>query len=197
MFTGIIEEVGTVSKITKSQSNLLITIKCSFIQDLVLNQSIAHNGICLSIYEITNSEYTVCAIKETLEKTNLKHIQKGDIINLERCLLVGSRFDGHIVQGHIDCRMLCVTKKDMNGSWWLTFEYDKQYNKYLIPKGSIAINGISLTIANIDIKNNLLSVAIIPYTFNKTNLNTIKVLDYVNVEFDIIAKQIAQMQTLT
>ena len=197
MFTGIIEQLGKIENLKFDKSNMLITIKCDFIKDLKINQSISHNGVCLSVQELTDYNYTVCAVKETLEKTNLKHLKRGDEINLERCLLVGSRIDGHIVQGHVDGAIECVKKEDLNGSWKLTFTHRQKNNKFIITKGSIALNGISLTISNIQPAKNLFSVDIIPYTYKNTNINNVIETSLVNVEYDMFAKQIANLKHLT
>ena len=197
MFTGIIEQVGEVENLKFDKSNLLITIKCDFINDLKINQSISHNGVCLSVEDLTNYNYTVCAVKETLEKTNLKLLQIGDPINLERCLLVGDRIDGHIVQGHVDGTVRCVKKEDLNGSWKLTFKNDQEHNKYIITKGSIALDGISLTISDTQPDKNIFSVDIIPYTYKNTIINTVVQSSLVNVEYDIFAKQIANLKYLS
>tara|TARA_B100001741_G_scaffold265985_1_gene231581 strand:- start:202 stop:789 length:588 start_codon:yes stop_codon:yes gene_type:complete len=193
MFTGIIEDIGQIEKITKEQSNLILTISSKLVSELQINQSIAHNGVCLSVNNTSHSTYTVCVIQETLKATNISNLKKGDFINLERCLLANGRIDGHIVQGHVDCAVKCIDILDTEGSWIFTFECPQEKNKYLIPKGSIAINGVSLTIANINDSNKTFSVAIIPYTFKHTNFKNLKVLDLVNIEFDIIAKQIERL----
>ena len=197
MFTGIIEQVGEVENLKFDKSNMLITIKCDFIDDLKINQSISHNGACLSVYEIADFNYTVCAVKETLEKTNLKYLKIGDKINLERCLLVGARIDGHIVQGHVDGTVKCVKKQDLNGSWKLTLEHNPEQKKYIVTKGSIALNGISLTISDTQPTKNLFSVDIIPYTYENTNINNVIETSIVNVEYDLFAKQIANWKHLT
>ena len=194
MFTGIIEELGEVKKIRKEGLNLLITIQSDFANELKINQSIGHDGICLSVLNKNENEYTVCAIKETIEKTNIKSIEVGAFMNLERSLILGDRLDGHIVQGHVDCAVKCIDIIELDGSWKFTFECPQAYKQYLIPKGSIAVNGVSLTIADIDDTKNTFSVAIIPYTFQKTNFKYLKKIKYANVEFDLITKQIARMQ---
>ena len=196
MFTGIIEGIGKVEKIKKAKSNLLITISSPFTDTLDINQSVCHNGICMSINQVTKHDYTVCAIQETLQKTNLKNLGVGDWINLERCVMVGDRFDGHIVQGHVDCTAQCVDIKNQNGSWEIIFNYPKKYMDYLVPKGSICINGVSLTISDVDDINTCFSVCIIPYTFETTNFQKIMASDIVNIEFDIVAKQIARLNQL-
>tara|TARA_B100001250_G_scaffold403330_1_gene417707 strand:+ start:336 stop:944 length:609 start_codon:yes stop_codon:yes gene_type:complete len=197
MFTGIIEGIGKVEKIKKEKSNLLITINSPFTDPLEINQSICHNGICLSVNQVRKNDYTVCAIQETLQKTNLKNIAEGDWVNLERCVMVGDRWDGHIVQGHIDCTAKCMDIKNQDGSWEFIFKYPKKHMHYLVSKGSVCINGASLTITNIDDINTLFSVCIIPYTFEKTNFQKITPTDIVNVEFDIVAKQIARLNQVS
>tara|TARA_B100000902_G_scaffold372347_1_gene399290 strand:+ start:815 stop:1411 length:597 start_codon:yes stop_codon:yes gene_type:complete len=197
MFTGIIEQLGKVENLKLDKSNMLITIKCDFTNDLKINQSISHNGVCLSVHEIADcNNYTVCAVKETLEKTNLKYLKIGDKINLERCLLVGDRIDGHIVQGHVDGTVKCITKQDLNGSWKLTLKNNPEHNKYIITKGSIALNGISLTISDTQPAKNLFSIDVIPYTYENTNINTVIETSLVNVEYDLFAKQIANLKHL-
>ncbi|MBJ04469.1 MAG: riboflavin synthase [Flavobacteriales bacterium] len=196
MFTGIIEDVGKVKKIQKDQTNILITINCSFTNELQVNQSIAHNGICLSVKSVKRQTYTVCAIKETINKSNIKDLKINDSINLERCMAIGSRMDGHIVQGHVDCTAVCLDIKNFSGSWLFTFKYPQIYQKYLIEKGSISVNGVSLTIAKIKDKSNTFSVAIIPYTFKNTNFHELEIGSKVNLEFDIVSKQINRLINL-
>ena len=190
MFTGIIEEVGIVKNIIQEKGNMFLTIISPFSNQLKVNQSISHNGICLSVGHFNDSEHTLCAIEETIKKTNLRSLQTGDLINLERCLIVGDRLDGHFVQGHIDCTMKCIYSAETNGSWIFKFKCQENNMKYLCPKGSIAINGVSLTISNINDRENTFEVAIIPYTFNHTNFKKIKLNSSVNVEFDMMSKQL-------
>ncbi|APD07234.1 riboflavin synthase [Flavobacteriaceae bacterium UJ101] len=190
MFTGIIEDLGKVTHLAKDQDNLHITVQSSFTEEIKIDQSIAHNGVCLTVIDIKNDEYTVTAIKETLEKTNLNSLKTGDEINLERCLKVGGRLDGHMVQGHVDQTATCVKIEDANGSTFFTFEYVPQGNT-TVEKGSVCVNGISLTVINST--QNQFSVAIIPYTIEHTNLKHIKVGDLVNIEFDILGKYIAKL----
>lgn len=197
MFTGIIEGVGQVIGTYWEKTNLVIKMKCDFTNELQMNQSVAHNGICLSIKEIYSDNYEVCAIKESLQTTNLKLLNVGDLINLERCLKVGERIDGHIVQGHVDCSLPYIKKEEVGGSWVFTFKYPKKYDQYLVPKGSICINGISLTLSDIDPSKNEFSVSIIPYTFQNTNIRLLKKSDLVNIEFDCITKQIARLHHLS
>ena len=192
MFTGIIEELGTVKKVEKDKGNIHLTIDTSFTPELKIDQSIAHNGVCLTVISITNNEYTVIAIKETLEKTNLGNLIPGDKINLERCMKIGGRLDGHIVQGHVDTTAICNKIETIEGSWIFSFEYAKKsISEMTVEKGSITVNGTSLTVVNS--KDTFFSVAIIPYTFDSTNFHTVKKGTVVNVEFDVIGKYISRM----
>ncbi len=191
MFTGIIESVGFVKNLQQEKENLHITIESNFTHELKIDQSIAHNGVCLTIVNIKGKEYTVTAIKETLDKSNLKYIAIGDEINLERAMILGARLDGHIVQGHVDQTAVCTNIIEENGSWVFSFEYDNAYNNITIEKGSITINGVSLTVVNS--KKNSFSVAIIPYTYEFTNFHTFKKGTVVNVEFDVIGKYVARL----
>ena len=193
MFTGIIEEIGIVKHIEQEKGNMILTIKSSFSHELNINQSLSHNGICLSVSSFNKSQYTICAIEETITKTNLNSIQPGHLVNLERCLLIGDRLDGHFVQGHIDCTMKCNQIRETNGSWLFQFQCQDKHMKYLCPKGSIAINGISLTISQINDQEKTFQVAVIPYTFNHTNFKEIKIGENVNIEFDIISKQLLRI----
>ena len=192
MFTGIIEELGTIKKIQKDKGNIHLTIDASFTPELKIDQSIAHNGVCLTVISIKNSEYTVIAIKETLEKTNLGNLVPGDKINLERCMKIGARLDGHIVQGHVDTTAICNQIDIIEGSWIFSFEYAKKSTSEItVEKGSISVNGTSLTVVNS--KNSKFSVCIIPYTFENTSFKYLKKGDQVNIEFDIIGKYVARM----
>ena len=192
MFTGIIEELGTVKKIEKNKGNINLTIDASFTPELKIDQSIAHNGVCLTVISIKNNEYTVIAIKETLEKTNLGNLIPGDKINLERCMKIGGRLDGHIVQGHVDTTAICNKIETIEGSWIFSFEYQKKsISEMTVEKGSITVNGTSLTV--VDSKDDEFSVCIIPYTFENTSFKLLKEGDQVNIEFDIIGKYIARM----
>ncbi|MBE37590.1 MAG: riboflavin synthase [Flavobacteriales bacterium] len=193
MFTGIIEEIGIIEKIEKDRDNLIFYIHCSFLKEIKINQSIAHNGICLTVTQLNKNDYTVCVVNETIQKTNVLSFAKGTEINLERCLKIGDRLDGHFVQGHIDTVMKCVDIYDNSGSWVFKFKYDAKYARYIAPKGSIAINGVSLTIAEIKDDENYFTVAIIPYTFHETNFKFIKRGDSVNIEFDILTKQLIRL----
>lgn len=191
MFTGIIESVGFVKNLQQEKENLHITIESKFTSELKIDQSIAHDGVCLTIVNIDGNKYTVTAIKETLDKSNLKYIAIGDEINLERAMILGARLDGHIVQGHVDQTAVCTNITEENGSWFFSFEYDNTYNNITIEKGSITVNGVSLTVVNSQ-KNNF-SVAIIPYTYEFTNFHTFKTGTVVNLEFDVIGKYVARL----
>lgn len=195
MFTGIIETIGKVKNIEKENSNLHFTVESSISDLLKVDQSVSHNGVCLTVTAFADGEHTVTAIQETLTKTNLDTIQIGDVLNLERCTLVGSRLDGHIVQGHVDQIATCTSIKDVNGSWLFTFQYDSNLGNVTVEKGSIAVNGISLTVVDSGI--NTFSVAIIPYTYENTSMRTVKVGDNVNLEFDIIGKYVARLISTT
>ena len=190
MFTGIIETVGEINQLTQEGENLHLEIKSTLAQELKIDQSVSHNGVCLTVVEIKENEYVVTAIKETLDKTNLKTLTKGSLVNLERAMKMGDRLDGHIVQGHVDGIAICKNIKDENGSWIYSFEYtNSDFNT--VEKGSITVNGVSLTVVNS--KKGEFSVAIIPYTFENTNFRTIKEGSVVNLEFDIIGKYIKNL----
>ena len=191
MFSGIIEGLGEVVTIQKEKSNLHITVKSAFTNELKVDQSIAHNGVCLTVIDIKNDCYTVTAIDETIQKTTIGLLNNGDKLNLERCLKVGDRLDGHIVQGHVDQRAVCTKMEETNGSWTFTFEYDASKGNVTVEKGSVCINGVSLTVVNS--KDNSFSVCIIPYTFENTNFKSIQPGSIVNIEFDIVGKYIAKM----
>ena len=193
MFTGIIEEIGIIEKIEKDRDNIILYIYCSFLDEIKINQSISHNGICLTVTSLNKNNYTVCLISETIRKTNASSWKIGNNINLERCLKIGDRLDGHFVQGHIDSIIECVNIDDQEGSWVFEFKYPQEYAKYIVPKGSISINGVSLTIAEVNDNKSFFTVAIIPYTFQHTNFKSIKKGDYVNIEFDILTKQIVRI----
>lgn len=194
MFTGIIESLGTVKEIRKDQDNLHLTISSSLTPELKIDQSVAHNGVCLTVVSIENDNYTVTAIRETIEKTNLGNWKKGDLVNLERAMKLGDRLDGHIVQGHVDQTGICKIVENANGSWYYTFEYDESLNNITIEKGSITVNGVSLTVVNS--KQNEFSVAIIPYTYEHTNFNSFQAGTKVNLEFDVIGKYVARLNGL-
>lgn len=194
MFTGIIEDIGVVKNLIGDKDNLHITIESNITPELKIDQSVAHNGVCLTVVAINNNTYTVTAIKETLDKSALKDLQVNDKVNLERAMKLGDRLDGHIVQGHVDQVGTCTEIQDVNGSWFFTFEYDSSLNNITIEKGSITINGVSLTVVNS--KRNQFSVAIIPYTYEHTNFNSFKEGTVVNLEFDVIGKYVTRLQEL-
>lgn len=193
MFTGIIEAVGKVENIEKSGSNINFTLSCPFTGELKIDQSLAHNGCCLTVVEVSGSNYVVTAIDETLEKTNLGNWEVGTVVNLERCLKMDARLDGHIVQGHVDKTGEVIAVADKDGSYYVTVQYDASGGFITVPQGSITVNGISLTVA--DSGENQFSVAIIPYTWEFTNMNFLKVGDKVNLEFDILGKYIAKLMS--
>ena len=194
MFTGIIETLGTVTNVVKEQENVHLTIKSDITNELKIDQSVAHNGVCLTVVDINNDEYTVTAIKETLDKTNIGNLKINSIVNLERAMKLGDRLDGHIVQGHVDETGICKNIKDENGSTVYTFEYSSDKNNVTIEKGSITINGVSLTVVN-SVKKGF-SVAIIPYTWENTTFKTLEVGNTVNLEFDVIGKYVARLTNL-
>lgn len=191
MFTGIIETLGTVQEIKKDKDNIHLTIDSSITDELQIDQSVAHNGICLTVVAISNSLYTVTVIGETIKKTNISYWKTGDQINLERAMKLGDRLDGHIVQGHVDQIGTCIAADEANGSWHYTFEYDESLHNITIEKGSITVNGVSLTVVNS--KKNEFSVAIIPYTFEHTNFKNFEVGTKVNLEFDVIGKYVSRL----
>jgi len=194
MFCGIVEEAGKIMSLVKDKTNLHITVSCSFVPQLKIDQSIAHNGVCLTVINKTKTSYTVTAIKETLQKTNLSKLKKGEVINLERCMKLGDRIDGHIVQGHIDCTASCTSVVKEKGSWVFSFAYAgncKDAVYLIVEKGSVTVNGVSLTV--VGCHNKGFSVAIIPYTFNHTNFHSLKKGDHVNLEFDIIGKYVVNL----
>ena len=189
MFTGIIEQLATIQKVVKENENLHITLEADFVNELKIDQSVAHNGICLTVVAIDNNSYTVTAIQETIQKTNISFWDITSKVNVERCMQLNGRLDGHIVQGHVDTKGVCTSVEDQDGSWKYTFEY--QASHVTVDKGSITINGVSLTV--VDSKIDTFSVCIIPYTFEHTNFHQLKVGDYVNLEFDIIGKYVAKL----
>jgi riboflavin synthase len=191
MFTGIIETLGVVKNIVKEQENVHITIRSNITNELKIDQSVAHNGVCLTVVDIKNDEYTVTAIKETLDKTNTGELKINTIVNLERAMKLGDRLDGHMVQGHVDETGICTNMKDENGSTVCTFKYTSSKNNITIEKGSITINGISLTVVNS--KKDEFSVAIIPYTWEHTTFKPLQIDDVVNLEFDVIGKYVARL----
>jgi len=194
MFTGIIETLGTVAEIVKDADNLHITVDSAITNELKIDQSVSHNGVCLTVVSINDDAYTVTAIRETLEKTNLGDWKKGDTVNLERAMRLGDRLDGHIVQGHVDQTGTCKSIENANGSWYYTFEYDAALHNITIEKGSITVNGVSLTVVNS--KRNEFSVAIIPYTYEHTNFKDFAVGTKVNLEFDVIGKYVSRLNAL-
>lgn len=191
MFTGIIEELGEVVELQKEKDNLHITVKSKISSELKIDQSLAHNGVCLTVVGLGDETHTITAISETLEKSNLGKLQIGSKLNLERATKIGSRLDGHIVQGHVDQIGTCTRVEELEGSWVFSFAYDPTYNNITIEKGSITVNGVSLTVVNS--KENAFSVAIIPYTFDNTNFHQIKPQSTVNLEFDVIGKYVARL----
>jgi riboflavin synthase len=192
MFSGIVEEAAQVVKIEKEKENIHITMKCSFAKELKIDQSISHNGVCLTVVKKTRDTYTVTAIKETLEKSNLGLLKPGDKVNLERSAKLDGRLDGHMVQGHVDQTAICTDVKEAEGSWYYTFEYEPLQDDYLtVEKGSVAVNGVSLTVVNSKPKS--FQVAIIPFTYEVTNFHQIKKGTVVNIEFDILGKYIARI----
>ena len=194
MFTGIIETLGEVKSIQKDQENVHITIKSDFTHELKIDQSVAHNGVCLTVVDIMDDCYTVTAIKETMDKTNLGGLTQSESVNLERGMKLGDRLDGHIVQGHVDQTGVCTDIKDAEGSTYFTFKYDSSLNNITIEKGSITVNGVSLTVVNSG--NDHFSVAIIPYTLEHTGFKDFKIGTVVNLEFDVIGKYVTRLQSL-
>jgi len=194
MFTGIIETLGTVKQLTTVKDNLDITIESTITNQLKIDQSVAHNGVCLTVVEINDDQFKVTAIKETLDKTNIGDLQINDIVNIERAMKLGDRLDGHIVQGHVDQTAICTEATETNGSWLYTFEYDPKLNNITIEKGSITVNGVSLTVVNS--QKNSFSVAIIPYTYEHTNFKQFKIGTKINLEFDVIGKYVKRLNEL-
>ena len=200
MFSGIVEEYAEVVKVVKEQENLHLTLKCSFVDELKIDQSVAHNGVCLTVVSIQDGTYTVTAMKETIERSNIGLLKVGDKVNVERSMMMNGRLDGHIVQGHVDQTATCINIADAEGSWYFTFKYD--FNRdmarrgyFTVDKGSVTVNGVSLTVCNPT--EDTFQVAIIPYTFEHTNFHTFKVGSIVNIEFDIIGKYLSRMIQLT
>ena len=191
MFTGIIENIGVVKSIKHDKSNIDFTIASDLSKELRVDQSISHNGVCLTVVNLNDNTYTVTAIKETLDKTNLGKLKSGDRVNLERCLKVGDRLDGHFVQGHVDQIATCKSVINEDGSWLFTFKYDPTNNNITIEKGSITVNGVSLTVVNS--KESEFSVAIIPYTFENTNFKSFSAGTLVNLEFDVFGKYVTKL----
>lgn len=191
MFTGIIETLGQIKTLTNEGDNLHIEVASTLTPELKIDQSVSHNGICLTVVGLTETTYTVTAIKETLDKTNLSQLAVGDTVNLERAMILGTRLDGHIVQGHVDQVAECIKIEEADGSWYFTFNYSPENGNVTIEKGSVTINGVSLTVVNS--KTSAFSVAIIPYTYEHTNFNTFKVGTKVNLEFDVIGKYVKRL----
>ncbi|MBQ2786707.1 MAG: riboflavin synthase [Bacteroidaceae bacterium] len=196
MFSGIVEEFATVTGLVKEQENLHLTLTCSFVGELKIDQSVSHNGVCLTVVKLTEDTYTVTAMKETLERSNLGLLKVGDKVNVERSMMMNGRLDGHIVQGHVDETAECVEVRDADGSWYYTFRYKKDDEMaakgYMtVDKGSVCVNGVSLTVC--EPTDDTFTVAIIPYTYENTNFHTLAVGSVVNIEFDIIGKYIARM----
>ncbi len=192
MFTGIIETLGRVVKIENDKGNTHFTIQSNITNELKVDQSVAHNGVCLTVVEIKDDTYIVTAIKETLDKTNLGTLSENDLVNIERAMKLGDRLDGHIVQGHVDQTAICTQVSENDGSWFYTFEYSAEANNITIEKGSITVNGVSLTV--VDSKKTQFSVAIIPYTYEHTGFSEFKKGTLVNLEFDVIGKYVARLQ---
>lgn len=190
MFTGIIESLGRVKSIETRGTNKTFWIDSSISRELSIDQSIAHNGVCLTVEETRESLHRVTAIEETLEKSNLGSWHPGDLVNLERCLIMNGRLDGHLVQGHVDTTATCLDRKELEGSWEFRFEFPKKFSHLVIEKGSISLNGISLTIFNV--KRSRFDIAVIPYTYEHTNVQSIKPGDTVNLEFDMIGKYVTR-----
>ena len=199
MFSGIVEEYAKVVSLVKDQENLHLTMSCSFVSELKIDQSISHNGVCLTVVSKTDDTYTVTAMKETIERSNIGLLKVGDKVNVERSMMMNGRLDGHIVQGHVDQTATCIDIADADGSWYFTFQYvfDREMAKrgYItVDKGSVTVNGVSLTVCNPT--EDTFQVAIIPYTYEYTNFHEIKVGSVVNLEFDIIGKYISRMIAL-
>ena len=200
MFSGIVEEYAEVVKVVKDQENLHLILKCSFVDELKIDQSVSHNGVCLTVVSIQDGTYTVTAMKETIERSNIGLLAVGDKVNVERSMMMNGRLDGHIVQGHVDQTAVCTAVDDAQGSWYFTFKYnfDKEMAKrgyFTVDKGSVTVNGVSLTVCNPT--SDTFQVAIISYIYEHTNFHTIKVGSVVNIEFDIIGKYLSRMMQLT
>jgi riboflavin synthase len=194
MFTGIIEDLGTITALNNDKDNLHITVSSNITEELKIDQSVAHNGVCLTVVSLDKDEYVVTAIKETLDKTNLGQLEVNATVNLERAMKLGDRLDGHIVQGHVDQTAICMKVSEKNGSWFYTFSYDAALNNVTIEKGSVTVNGVSLTVVNS--KSNEFSVAIIPYTYEHTTFKYLKKGNLVNLEFDVIGKYVKRLNDL-
>ncbi|MGN0036985.1 MAG: riboflavin synthase [Bacteroidaceae bacterium] len=199
MFSGIVEEFAEVVRVVKDRENLHLTLKCSFVDELKIDQSISHNGVCLTVVRLENGTYTVTAMKETIERSNIGLLKAGDKVNVERSMLMNGRLDGHIVQGHVDQTATCVAVDDADGSWYYTFRYQSspemvKRGYVTVDKGSVTVNGVSLTVCNPTYDT--FHVAIIPYTYEHTNFHTLQVGSIVNLEFDIIGKYLSRMMQL-
>ena len=199
MFSGIVEECAKLVAMVKEQENVHFTFTCSFVNELKIDQSVSHNGVCLTVVSMTDDTYTVTAMKETLDRSNLGLLQVGDEVNVERSMMMNGRLDGHIVQGHVDQTARCVAIDDAEGSWYFTFKYDfnpemAKRGYFTVDKGSVTVNGVSLTVCNPT--EDSFQVAIIPYTYEHTNFHTFKVGSVVNLEFDIIGKYLSRMMQL-
>lgn len=194
MFTGIIEAVGKIMSVSTKGTNKTFEVEAPFVQELKVDQSVAHNGVCLTVEKIKENAYTLTAVEETLLKSNLGSLKAGDEVNIERCLKTGQRLDGHLVQGHVDAVCTCVEKEIRDGSWLFSFQFDPKFAAYLVEKGSVCLNGVSLTVFNVS--RDHFSVTIIPYTYEHTNFRQIEVGDSLNIEFDIIGKYILRKQSL-
>ena len=200
MFSGIVEEYAEVVRVVKEQENLHLTLKCSFVDELKIDQSVSHNGVCLTVVRIEDGTYTVTAMKETIERSNIGLLKAGDKVNVERSMMMNGRLDGHIVQGHVDQTAVCTDIADADGSWYFTFRYDfnpdmAQSGYFTVDKGSVTVNGVSLTVCHPT--RDTFQVAIIPYTYQHTNFHTFRVGSVVNIEFDIIGKYLSRMMELT
>ncbi|WP_153796756.1 riboflavin synthase [Foetidibacter luteolus] len=194
MFTGIIECTGTIQSITANGTNRTFVIASPISAELKVDQSVSHSGVCLTVEEVNDGTHSLTAIEETLKKTNLGNWQTGGLVNMERCLAMNGRLDGHIVQGHVDATAVCTGKENKNGSWEFSFRFNEEFAALVIEKGSIAVNGISLTVFNVGV--NEFSVAIIPYTYNHTNISSVETGDTVNIEFDMVGKYIQRLHQL-
>lgn len=194
MFTGIIEDIGVVTNLKEALGNIHISIKSKLASELKIDQSVSHNGVCLTVVAIDNDVYMVTAIKETLDKTNLKKLKLNNSVNLERAMKLGDRLDGHIVQGHVDQTAVCTNIVETNGSWTFSFKYDPALTNMTIEKGSVTVNGVSLTVVNS--KKESFSVAIIPYTYENTNFHTFEIGMEVNLEFDVLGKYVSKLVAL-
>ncbi len=194
MFTGIIEQTGVVVAAETNGTNITLTVSAPFTEALTIDQSISHNGVCLTIESIEGKQYKVTAIAETLKKTTIGSWKTGTVLNLERCLRLDARLDGHIVQGHVDTVATCIDREEQNGSWEFSFSFDEKFAPLVIEKGSISLNGISLTVFSVTVSS--FKVAIIPYTFDHTNMKGLSVNDRVNIEFDLVGKYVNRMQQL-